>query len=271
MRYVTLIFCLVVQPLSAQTFLQNGKKTEPLNIHFSPPEGFSRVKLPPGSFGAWLRKMPILKKRGPVRDYRGRIFKTREDSAVAAVAACDISGRSLDQCMDILMRFYSAWLKENGRLDALALALPDGTMLGFSDWKKGIRPFFKGLHFQLKQTARIQKTNILNAYLNTIFEWTGTQAFYHFYKTVPLDSLQPGDFIIKKGRKGHAVLIADLVSDAQGNKLALIGQGDTPACAFYFLQNSAESPWIRVSPESAFPRLPIRKKMYWTGLRRFAP
>jgi len=136
-------------PLSAQVFDRTAGDTEPLSVHFLPPAGYVRVTLSPESFGAWLRKIPVIKKNVAVRDYRGRILKKSNDPGLAGVAACRVAGRSLDQCMDILMRFYAGYLRDNKRVDRLVLPLPDGLPYPFKQAQNGNIPFFKGLHFQL--------------------------------------------------------------------------------------------------------------------------
>lgn len=264
-----LLLLLFSQSLLGQTLFYQTDSSLSLTIRFPPPPGFTRVKVAPNSFGAWLRNMPLLKPGSPVKDYRGHIFKKPWDSTVAAVTACTISGRSMDQCMDILMRFYAAYLHKNNRLADLILPLPDGSAYGFTQARQNLVPVFKGLHFRLQPDKHLRNPLSLNRFLNIVFELTGTQAFYYHYRKIPLDSVQPGDFIVKKGRKGHAVLIVDMATDGMGNRMALIGQGDTPACGLYLLKERDGSPWFPISSKQNFPDLPIHKKMYWDGLRRF--
>ena len=105
--------------------------------------------------------------------------------------------------------------------------------------------------------------------MNTLFEYSGTQAFYHYYRSIPLSDLQIGDFIVKKGKNGHAVMIVDLAKNVKGDLVAMIGQGDTPACQFYLLKQPNGNPWFPINLNDPAPDLPIKKKMYWNGLRRF--
>ena len=44
---------------------------EPLEGRFAPPSGFKRVAAPPGSYGAWLRRLPLLPAGSPVKSFRG--------------------------------------------------------------------------------------------------------------------------------------------------------------------------------------------------------
>ncbi len=243
---------------------------ETIESRFTPPAGYRRAAVNPNEFAAFLRRLPLLPEGSPVLDYRGRVFKKGTDSTVAAVVNMDMRGRKLEQCMDILLRFYSRYVMETGRDSKLAFPLPDGLRLSWEKWKEGFRPRFKGLHFSLQKNALPDSSarNFQN-YLNTIYAYSGSQTFYHFYPPVPLQAMRIGDFITRKQRRGHAVLIVDMVENARGEKQIMVGQGDTPACSFYILKNTNGSPWFPVDEGSAGPSLPIRKKMLWNGLRRF--
>ncbi|MBN1408861.1 MAG: hypothetical protein JW956_13775 [Calditrichaceae bacterium] len=237
---------------------------------FSPPTGFQRIPADSNSFAFWLRQMPLLPEGSPVKDFKNRIFKKSTDSTVASVVAYDIKGRNLDQCMDILLRFRAEFLVDNHRKNEIQFPLPDGLMLGWVDWAEGIRPEFKGAHFYLEKTAEPDSSDrSFKRYLNTIFEYSSTQAFYHYYKNINPDSLQIGDFVVKKGSKGHAVMIVDLACDKNGNFVALIGQGDTPACQFYLLNYKMGNSWFPIDTAKEILPLPIKKEMRWKGLRRF--
>jgi hypothetical protein len=172
--------------------------------------------------------------------------------------------------MDVLLRLYSSYLREAGQESQIAFPLPDGLQLSWMDWQKGFRPQFKGLHFLLIKGG-VPDTSAQNfqTYLNTIYELSGSQTFYHFYPAVPLQNMRIGDFITRGQRRGHAVLIVDMANNAGGEIRIMVGQGDTPACPLYLLKNKNGSPWFRVDSTRAFPALPIHKKMFWKGLRRF--
>jgi len=236
---------------------------------FSVPAGYKRTGVKQNSFAAYIRNLPVLKDSIDVLDFRKRIWKKSEDSTLAAVVPVNILGQRLWQCMDILIRFHIDYLFKN-RSAWINYPLPDGTMLSWYEWKDGIRPVFRGMHFsKLLKAKKDDSHSNFNKYLNTIFEYSGTQSFWHYYPDIDLKDIQPADFIVKKGRNGHAVLIVDIAENQSGEKVALIGQGDTPACQFYLLKQSDGNPWFPIDPKSAAPALPIKKKMQWEGLRRF--
>ena len=212
----------------------------------------------------------MLPENSPVKDFKNRIFKESDDSTVADLVAYDIKGRNLEQCMDILLRFRTEYLIENNRQNEIQFPLPDGLLLSWQDWANGQRPKFKGAHFYLEKIGKPDSSyRNLRRYLNTIFEYSSTQAFYHYYKNIDPADLQIGDFIVRKGDKGHAVMIVDLAQDKNGNLIALIGQGDTPACQFYLLNYEKGNPWFPIDIKTDVLPLPIKKEMRWKSLRRF--
>ena len=236
---------------------------------FNPPVGFTRIKVKQNSFAAYLRSLPVLKGNYNVMDFKGRVWKSYRDSSVAAVVPLNISGQRLWQCMDILLCLNVDYLKQTGKTN-VNYPLPDGTPFSWQEWQKGFRPVFKGKSFNKLLTAGSDNSQkSFYKFLNTIFEYSGTQSFWHYYPDVAIKDIQPADFIVKKGRKGHAVILVDMAQNAQGDRVALFGQGDTPACQFYLLKDKNGNPWFNIDPQSAYPGLPIKKKMYWAGLRRF--
>lgn len=275
MKDIFLFLLLFIHFATAQSsFLDpeqfNLNKFETINERITPPERFYRIPADSGSFAFWLRRTPLLPENSAVKDYKNRVFKKSTDSTVAAVIAYNIKSRKLDQCMDILLRLHTEYMIETGKKDEIRYPLPDGLLLSWPKWKSGIRPKFKGAHFYLEKTAEPDSSDAsLRRYLNTIFEYSGTQAFYHYYDDIDPADLQIGNFIVKKGGNGHAVMIVDLARDNDGNLAALIGQGDTPACQFYLLSYEKGNPWFPIDPAEDVLPLPIKKKMYWTGLRRF--
>jgi len=172
--------------------------------------------------------------------------------------------------MDILVRFYSEYLWEKNEQGNLSLPLPGKQSLKWSDWQQGYRPKFRGINFDLIKSEKCNfAKNNFNKYLNLIFAESHTQQFYFAYPVIERQNIQVGDFIVKKGVKGHAVMIVDLAQNANGDLIALIGQGDTPACEFYLLIYNNDNPWIPLNFSEELIPLPIKKKMTWDGLRRF--
>jgi hypothetical protein len=230
-----------------------------------------RVAVDRNSFGDWLRHLPLKSAGSAVYDYRGRVHKPGNDGSVAAVVDLDIMGRRLEQCMDILIRLYAQYLWDDKFSEDLILPLPGGYWLAWKDWAEGIRPVFHGIDVKLKKSERSDYSYAqYQKYLKLVYAESHTQQFYYWYQPVPVQDVQIGDFFVIKGSKSHAVMIVDLAVGSDGQKYALIGQGDTPACQFYLLRSEDSRFWIRLDPDEEKLPLPIRRKMTWDGLRRFS-
>ena len=60
----------------------------------------------------------------------------------------------------------------------------------------------------------------------------------------------PGDIFIQGGFPGHAVLVLDVATNAQDEKIFLIGQSYMPAQDFHILKNLENenlSPWYKIN------------------------
>jgi hypothetical protein len=265
LTFILLILLIPVLPLPAQTEAVRRLKD------ISPPDStYSRLPVQPGSFAWWLRTLPLKPPGSPVMRYNGKIHRSAEDSTVAAVIDLDMRGRKLEQCMDILIRIYTGYMWQQGRTGEISLPLPGNYWLSWLDWKRGIRPRFNGIRVTLYASAEADSSfqNFEN-YLRLIYSESHTQQFYHNLRKIERRELQIGDILISKGSKSHAVIIADLVRNEQGELLALVGHGDTPACEFYIINYRKDNPWVPVNFELDIIPLPIKRQMKWDGLRRF--
>ena len=127
------------------------------------------------------------------------------------------------------------------------------------------------MKIRLNKTANPDSSRpVFEDYLREVFYYSYTQTAYFAYRCVNIEDLQIGDFIIKKGPKGHAVMIVDMAIDDNDNKVVLVGHGGTPAREFHLLNYKQNNPWIPVNSHSDYIALPIKKKMPWDGLRRFS-
>jgi hypothetical protein len=235
-----------------------------------PGPAYKRAAVPPESFGSWLRNLPLKPAGSPVYDYRGRVYKTGGDTTIAAVVDMEVQGRRLEQCMDILIRLYAEYLWSQGRAGELRLPLPGGYQLAWDEWWRGFRPRFRGIEVALVKAAQPDSSEKqFEAYLRTVYAESHTQQFYHTYTPVAAADIRIGDFFVLRGSKSHAVMVVDLAVGPDGTTYALIGHGDTPACQLHLLNYRHGQPWIPLDPEKPLP-LPIRRKMTWDGVRRFA-
>src|SRR5258708_36292421 len=78
---------------------------DPLEAGFARPPGAARVAVADGSFGDFLRRLP-LKPRGAVVHLYDGSDKPRQD-VHAAVVDLDVPPRDLQQCADAVMRLWA--------------------------------------------------------------------------------------------------------------------------------------------------------------------
>ncbi|KAA3654775.1 MAG: hypothetical protein DWQ10_17615 [Calditrichaeota bacterium] len=272
-RFVLLIlFCSFSGISPAQTLTESSPFGigERLSKRFPPPDGFTRVPVRSNSFAAFLRSLPVKPVASPVLDYKNRIVKDGADTTVAAVVQLNIKGKKLEQCMDILQRLFAEYCIQSGQEKKIGFLLPDKTKFFWHEWREGWRPVRAKDKYPLQKIGhQARSRDTFEDYLKEIFYHSGTQTNYFGLKKIAPAHVSIGDMLIKRGPRGHAVLITDMVENSEGIRMALFAQGDTPACQLHILQNTSGMPWIPLDVSQPSPELPIRKKMHWNGLRRF--
>lgn len=198
--------------------------SDTLEERIAPPPGFARVKVGPDSWAAWLRGLPLKPAGVPVLTFTGAP-KWRQDVHVAVIDI-DVGGRDLQQCADAIMRLRGEWLFAAGR--AIAFNDTDGKRRVFSARNKTDHAAFR-------------------KYMDLVFAYAGTYSLEHELKPVASRELQIGDVFIKGGFPGHAVLVADMVENAEtGEKRFLLVQSYMPAQEIHVLKSPAApdgSPW----------------------------
>jgi hypothetical protein len=222
---------------------QFSPSDETLVQRIPPPPGFTRPAVATESWAAWLRGLPLKPANAPVLTYTGA-RKWRQDVHVAVVDI-DVGKRDLQQCADAIMRLRGEWLFAAGRKRDIRFNDTEGKRLSFSARSdSGYASFRK--------------------YMDYVFAYAGTYSLEHELKPAPLADMQIGDVFIKGGFPGHAVLIADMVENAQtGERRFLLVQSYMPAQEMHVLKNPATtdgSPWYPaafdgplVTPEWTFP------------------
>jgi hypothetical protein len=237
--------------------------------HIPLPAGFKRVPLQEGSFGAWLRKVP-LKEDKTVYLYNGSL-KTNQ-TAQFAVLDVSVGNRDLQQCADAVIRLYAEYLYSTHQYAKIAFHATDGTLMDYSSWMKGYR-------FPVKQ-GRLQKQLVLppcegqacfQQYLQTVFSYAGTLSLSK--ELVPVaasQDMKTGDVFIKGGSPGHAVIVMDMAVNTDGKKIFMLAQSYMPAQDIHVLQHpgSVTMPWYTVGEGGALLSTP-EWVFNWKELKRF--
>lgn len=242
----------------------------PLDERFDPPQGFARVDLAPGSFGAWLRRLPLARAGSAVLSFRGDVVLPAGHDNLAAVVALDVGAADLQQCADSILRLHAEWLYAQGRRDASYRAA-SGAPMPFARWARGERLVPRGLSFAWAPQARPDAGHATyRRWLDAVFAYANTGSLARDGEPVPAAELRPGDFVVQAGAPGHAVLVLDLARAPDGRRALLLGQGFMPAQSFQVLRPSPASAWFLVDPDAQALATPFWPPFPWKALRRFA-
>lgn len=273
------IFCCGMLLLSACT-LQTQDANSPIHVeagvnkHFEKigeipvPDGYSRVEVKKESFGEWLR-MINLKKDNRVFLYNGSLKSNQ--SAQFAVLDMPVGNRDLQQCADAVMRLNAEYLLSINDLNAICFHATDGTLLSFTEWRKGKRYKLAGnklVPFFVNNQLSKLRSDFEN-YLETVFTYAGTTSLSRELITVNnISDIEPGYVFIKPGFPGHAMIVVDVAENNKGEKLFMLAQSYMPAQDIHLVKNPANedgNPWYRTgdviaTPEWTFTSGQLKKK-----------
>ncbi|MBN1540824.1 DUF4846 domain-containing protein [candidate division KSB1 bacterium] len=253
---------------SGYTWLAEQQNGEYLHDRIAPPPGYRRLAVSQGSFAAWLRGLPLRPQETPVRLFDGRL-KTRQD-AVFAVVDIDVGSRDLQQCADAIIRLRAEYLWSAGFSDRIAFNFTSGHAARWPDWRAGLRPVVKGSDVSWISSCKADSSYAsFRRYLDRVFIYAGSYSLARELQVVTNpDSLLPGDVFIQGGFPGHAVLVADVAENEQGERVFLLLQSYMPAQDIHILTNPANnfSAWYTarrqgtiVTPEWTFSFKDIRR------------
>ena len=196
-----------------------------LEARFAPPSGAARVAVADGSFGDFLRRLPLKPPGAAVHLYDGS-DKPRQD-VHAAVVDLDVPPRDLQQCADAVMRLWAEYRYARGAVVAFH---PD-----------------PGKPRALTFDARTHDRRGFEKWLIRVFADAGSASLEADLHPVAdaARAVAPGDVLIQGGYPGHAVLVLDVAAASDGRRWLLLGQSYMPAQEFHVLRNPAtpSSPW----------------------------
>ncbi|MGE0326635.1 MAG: DUF4846 domain-containing protein [Polyangiaceae bacterium] len=238
-----------------------------LSVRVKAPPGMTRVNLEPGSFGSWLRHLPMLPYGTPVRSYAGGRLRDGESDIVTGVVALDIGDADLQQCADAVMRLHGEWRWSQGGKDQSYRAA-SGTPLDYRRWAQGQRIVAKGASISWAATGKAKDDHpSFRKFMDAVFAWSNTVALSRMGRHVEYSALRPGDFLVEAGNPGHTVLVLDLVRGADGSQRVLLGQSYMPAQNFHVLK-SPDGPWFKVSADAGVKTPFWPRAFTWEQLRR---
>lgn len=225
-----------------------------LAIRFPPPAGCQRVAVAPGSWGEWLRWLPLRPAGTPARLFDGTL-KDPQD-VVAAVVDIDVGTQDLQQCADAIIRLRAEYLFGTNP-NAIHFHLTSGYDFWFSDYINGRAFKVRGNDvLPASKAPEAPSHATLARYLVPTFGYAGTLSLSRELRAVQLAQAQPGDVLIHGGAPGHAVLVLDVAENPQTHqKYLLLAQSYMPAQSIHVLKNIyADGPPMRDGAWFAVPK-----------------
>jgi len=250
-------------------WLAPGDAVRPLASALAPPEGYTRVPVAQGSFGAWLRGLPLRPAGTPVRSHQGATILAGSDARLAAVAQLDVGTANLQQCADSIIRLHAEWLWAGGHQERIAYRFTSGHLASWTRYAEGERARVSGAKVAWVRGAAPDASRAsFRAWLDLVFTYAGTHSLESLKGRPSREDVRPGDFFVLGGSPGHAVLVLDVAVNAAGERVALLGQGFMPAQDFHVLAAEGDTgPWLSLEGEDV--ATPFWKPFPWSSLRRF--
>ncbi len=196
-----------------------------------PVPGYVRIKTDTGSFGYWLRKLPLKTENNKLYQYNGNLKYNQ--NLHFAILKFDVGKSDLQQCADAVMRLRGEYLFAQHRYKAIHFNfLRDGKPRYFTDYAHGNTSYKK-----------------FRNYMNYIFSYANTASLKKELNPVknPKKNIKPGDVFIQSGRPyGHAVTVVDVAKNDKGDIIFMLAQSYMPAEEINIvknLNNPKISPW----------------------------
>jgi hypothetical protein len=154
----------------------------------------------------------------------------------------DVGNKDLQQCADTTIRLHAEYLWSQGRADEAGYHFTSGDLSRWEDWRKGEHFVIAGS--QVKRVpgpARANDHDQYRSWLQYVFRYAGTKSLH--FDADPITDDQPllaGDVFVAPGSPGHAVVLLDVASNANGERVALVGQGFMPAQDLHVVAETGE-------------------------------
>jgi len=227
------------------------------------PPGFERVEVERASVGRWLRGLPLAVGREQVRLFDGRLKPNQ--NAHYAVLEIDVGSRNLQQCADAAMRLWAEYLWQAGRWSDIGFDFTSGDRFTLRDWLAGKQPRVEGNRVTwVQRSPRPRSYTQFRKYLRLVFAYAGSYSLSKELQPLTQAEIAPGDVFIRGGFPGHAVIVVDVVANAEGERRFMLAQSYMPAQDIHILVNPADpngGPWYDaafgerlITPEWVFDR-----------------
>ena len=247
---------------------------ESLEARFPTPPGYQRVAVTAGSFGEWLRGLPLAASGTPVVSNTGDTVYPGDDPYVAAVIAIDVGAGDLQQSSDAVTRLHAEWLWANDKPDAISYRSASKLDMPFSRWAKGQRllPSGPNVFWVVKGKPKDPNYSDFRQYIDAVMLWSNNFSLATRASRVSEPAqLTPGDFFLQTRGKGHAVLVLDVAQKPTGERVALLGQAlQSPAQSMHVVRLGHATAWFSMRPPNPV-LIPRGDEFSWADLDRLEP
>ncbi len=212
------------------------------------PAGYERIELTEGSFGEFLRDLPVKQHGTSVSYYDGGIKPYDVHEAVIDI---DVGTRDLQQCADAVIRLRAEYLYSKGMYDRIHFNFTNGFNAKYEKWLEGSRIMVSGNKaYWVENEDRDAGYESFRKYLDMVFAYAGTQSLSQEMKRIGVEEALPGDVFLKGGTPGHCVILIDMAKNPQtGERIFIIAQSYMPAQDIHILKNPANedgNPWYKL-------------------------
>ncbi len=220
------------------------------------PSGYHRVDYSKGSFEDYLRNYRLKAFGSKIINYDDTAYFWQ--GGHIGILEIPVPSNGLQQCADALIRIRSEYLWDNHRKNEIGFNFTSGDYCSWIKYAEGFRPNINGNKVSFVKSASMDSSeDNFYRYLNLIYMYSGTLSLYNeLPKINDAKDLKIGDMLIKGGSPGHIVMICDEAVDANGDKIYLLFQGNTPAQSVHLVKNledSEISPWYHLEKDAVIP------------------
>lgn len=208
------------------------------------PAGFDRVLLPAGSFGDWLRNLPVDDASSVVRESDGKTLMSADDPNLAATICLQPHTHALGAAgMMVRLRAEHGWCSKT--LDRASFHFTSGQRMSWRAWASGVRALTgdSGPHFELTGIADESRDSFC-AWIETQLQFTSCASLLDDTRPVDDGTIAAGDLLLREGHDAHALIVLDVCTNPSGRVAVLLGSGNTPAATFHVLRAPSGSPWF---------------------------
>lgn len=214
-----------------------------------PPGNAQRITFGNETFPAWLRGLS-LRKDNRVHLYNQHLKSNQSNHF--AVIEVSTGTKDLQHCADAIMRLRAEYFYAKNMHDSIVFFSSGRTPIEYVEYMKGMRYYLSGNRLQSRAVpgSACRGRECFQAYLETVFAFSGTYNLYEQLQQRSIHDMQPGDVLIQPGSPGHAMVVVDMASDqSTGKKYFMLAQGFMPAQDIHIVLNpwNKRSPWFEVN------------------------